>query len=85
MYRWPSSMTDDHIPFRDRQVKVIDLIDLINRGPDENGNQPHPDYAAWWHTKEDTLDKLSPAGLKFAGDLLWVALPRIEEQFYKPQ
>ncbi len=82
MYQWVSTMTDDHKPFIAQQVKCIDLIDLITRGPDENGNAPHPDYAAWWHTEHDTIDKLSVEGLQFAGDLVWVALPMIEKRFY---
>ncbi|MHC4512447.1 MAG: M28 family peptidase [Planctomycetota bacterium] len=85
VFKTESSMTDDHIPFRNYQVRVIDLIDLHYRAPNEDGTPPNPNFAAWWHTKEDTLDKLSREGLKFAGDLVWVALPKIEEQFYKPK
>ena len=82
MFKTESSIEDDHIPFRTYGVSVIDLIDLHYRGPDDNGNPPHPDYAAWWHTKDDTLDKLSAEGLQFAGDLVWAALPGIEKKFY---
>lgn len=82
LFNTESSMVDDHKPFIDHQVKCIDLIDLHYRGPDENGKAPNPKYEAWWHTKDDTFDKLSAEGLQFAADLVWVALPRIEKQFY---
>ncbi|HXF06258.1 MAG TPA: M28 family peptidase [Blastocatellia bacterium] len=59
---------DDHIPFLDKGVPAVDLIDfnygLFNR---------------YWHTAEDTLDKLSPRSLKIVGDTVLTALPRIEE------
>jgi len=82
MFQTESNIGDDHKPFIAHQVKCIDLIDLHYRAPDENGKAPHPDYEAWWHTKDDTIDKLSVDGLQFAGDLVWVALPVIEKRFY---
>ena len=50
---------DDHIPFAQKHVAVADLIDL-NYG---YGN-------AFWHTPQDTMDKLSPKSLQIAGDTL---------------
>jgi glutaminyl-peptide cyclotransferase len=50
---------DDHIPFVRRGVPCSDLIDL-NYGYDH----------AYWHTAEDTLDKLSAKSLTIAGDTL---------------
>lgn len=50
---------DDHIPFVKRGVPCADLIDL--------------DYGynnAYWHTDQDTLDKLSARSLTIAGDTL---------------
>ncbi len=82
MFKTESSMVDDHKPFIVQQVKCIDLIDLHYRGPDDDGKPPHPDFAAWWHTQHDTFDKLSAEGLQFAGDLVWAALPMIEQRFY---
>ena len=43
---------------------------------------PDGTYAAWWHTPDDTLDKMSAASLAFAGNLVWRALPAIEKKFY---
>lgn len=58
---------DDHIPFLEKGVPAVDLIDfnygLFNR---------------YWHTAEDTLDKISPKSLKIVGDTVLAALPRIE-------
>ena len=82
MYKYESKMTDDHIPFQQRGVSVIDLIDLLGRDPTQK-QPPGESYLQYWHTKEDTLDKLSADGLEFFGDLVWHALPAIEKDFYK--
>jgi glutaminyl-peptide cyclotransferase len=50
-------IVDDHIPFVQKGVPAVDLIDL------EYG------YAnVYWHTPQDTLDKLSPHSLQIVGD-----------------
>lgn len=50
---------DDHIPFVHRGVPCADLIDL-DYGYDN----------AYWHTAQDTLDKLSAQSLTIAGDTI---------------
>ncbi len=53
------AMEDDHIPFGKIGVPVIDLIDF--------------DYGygnAFWHTKEDTMDKLSPKSFEIVGNVI---------------
>ena len=50
---------DDHIPFVKRGVPCADLIDL-DYGYDN----------AYWHTAQDTMDKLSAKSLIIAGDTL---------------
>jgi Zn-dependent M28 family amino/carboxypeptidase len=50
---------DDHLPFVHRGVPCADLIDL-NYG---YGN-------SYWHTAEDTMDKLSAKSLTIAGDTI---------------
>jgi glutaminyl-peptide cyclotransferase len=50
---------DDHLPFVHRGVPCADLIDL-NYG---YGN-------SYWHTVEDTMDKLSAKSLTIAGDTI---------------
>jgi glutaminyl-peptide cyclotransferase len=49
-------MTDDHAPFLERGVPSVDLIDF-NYG---YGN-------VFWHTTQDTVDKLSPKSLDIVG------------------
>jgi len=34
----------------------------------------------YWHTKDDTLDKVSAKSLKIVGDAVIVSLPKIEER-----
>jgi len=49
------TMTDDHTPFLMAGIPAIDIIDF--------------DYP-YWHTVDDTPDKVSPASLKAVGDTL---------------
>jgi Zn-dependent M28 family amino/carboxypeptidase len=49
------SITDDHVPFLQRGILAVDIIDL---------DYPH------WHTTEDTLDKISPESLERVGRVL---------------
>jgi glutaminyl-peptide cyclotransferase len=50
---------DDHLPFAKAGVPVADLIDF-DYGYDN----------VFWHTPQDTLDKLSPKSLEITGDVL---------------
>ena len=50
---------DDHIPFAHKGVPVADIIDLEYG----YGN-------AFWHTPQDTMDKVSPKSLQIAGDAI---------------
>jgi len=50
---------DDHIPFMQRGVPCADLIDF--------------DYGyndVFWHTTQDTVDKLSPKSLNIVGSVI---------------
>ena len=59
---------DDHLPFLRAGIPAVDIIDL-----------EYPDVSnRYWHTAEDTLDKVSPHGLQVVGDVLLEALPAIE-------
>jgi len=53
------SIIDDHIPFIKAGIRAVDVIDI--------------DYP-YWHTSQDTLDKISAESLKVVGDtiLKWV-------------
>jgi hypothetical protein len=57
---------DDHEPFLKARIKALDIIQLST----------YP----YWHTPEDTLDKISPGSLKIVGDVVIASLPRIEER-----
>ncbi|HVL69916.1 MAG TPA: M28 family peptidase [Vicinamibacterales bacterium] len=63
-----TTIDDDHLPFVRAGVPAVDIIDLDY--PDET--------MAYWHTAEDTLDKLSPKSLQVVADVLLAALPGIE-------
>lgn len=49
-----SAVTDDHVPLLDVGVRAIDVIDL--------------DYP-YWHTPDDTIDKISAESLQIVGDV----------------
>jgi Zn-dependent M28 family amino/carboxypeptidase len=49
-YKW--TMIDDHMPFAQRGIPAVDLIDF--------------DYP-YWHTAQDTADKVSPDSLERVG------------------
>ncbi|MBT7702339.1 MAG: M28 family peptidase [Verrucomicrobia bacterium] len=54
-----SRILDDHVPFLERRIPAIDLIDF------EYGSAPGlNDY---WHTEADTMDKLSAESLATVG------------------
>ena len=59
-----TAIIDDFIPFEEKNIPVIDFIDF-DFGPNNS----------YWHSKEDTLDKLSPKSLKIVGtvfqQLIW--------------
>ncbi len=57
---------DDHGPFLRAGVEAIDIIQLSSY--------------EYWHTKEDTLDKISGKSLKIVGDGVIASLPKIEER-----
>ena len=60
----PLPIEDDHLPFKQRGVPVLDLIDY-NYGPH---TQDLPD--GYHHTAQDTLDKISAKSLQTTGDLI---------------
>ena len=58
---------DDHQPFLRAGIDSLDIIQLST-------------YSRYWHTQEDTLDKISPNSLKIVGDVVLTSLPKIEER-----
>jgi glutaminyl-peptide cyclotransferase len=57
---------DDHFSFIRRGVAGSDLIDLT---------------VPYWHTPQDTLDKVDPQSLGIVGQVLAATLPRFEKKF----
>jgi glutaminyl-peptide cyclotransferase len=60
---------DDHKPFVDAGVNAIDIIDL-DYGP--NGS--------YWHTADDTMDKLSAHSFQVVGDVVLQLVKELEQQ-----
>jgi Zn-dependent M28 family amino/carboxypeptidase len=89
MFRFKSSMTDDHVPFQLKGVKVIDLIDFRHRTPNDRRQHGDRDATAegefeqWWHTDRDTVENMDPNALAFTGNLVHRAIPRIVEKYYQ--
>jgi Zn-dependent M28 family amino/carboxypeptidase len=59
------AVEDDHVPFLRAGVPATLLIDF--------------DFP-WWHTAQDTLDKVSARSLQVVGDVLLETLPALEER-----
>jgi glutaminyl-peptide cyclotransferase len=66
-----SEMSDDHQPFLERSVPIIDIIDW-------DGYQ-QPKY---WHTAEDTLDKISPRSLAIVGHVILESIAELQKKFH---
>ena len=60
---------DDHIPFIEAGIPSVDLIDFTYG--------PGPTPGAYWHTPEDTIDKVCPGSLGVVGRAALAALPEI--------
>jgi Zn-dependent M28 family amino/carboxypeptidase len=61
------AIEDDHIPFLRAGAPALDLIDF-DYGP---GN-------SWWHTEQDTIDKLSANSFQVVGNVLLKVLAKLE-------
>jgi len=71
---YEGAYSDDHIPFKNAGVPVVDLIDF-NYGPNN----------AYWHTNEDTLDKVSGESLRIVGDVVIRSLPEVFSKLSSPE
>ena len=64
-----SQIEDDHIPFVERGVPSADLIDF--------------DYGynnVFWHTPQDTVDKLSPKSLEIVGTVTLATVQKLDHK-----
>jgi glutaminyl-peptide cyclotransferase len=58
---------DDHVPFLKAGVRALDVIDFESQG-------------TFWHTPEDTMDKLSANSFEIVGTVLMRALQELEQE-----
>jgi glutaminyl-peptide cyclotransferase len=63
-------ITDDHDPFLHRGVAAVDIIDL-------DGYQS----LGYWHTTEDTLDKISARSLAIVGRVILESVNALQDKF----
>jgi glutaminyl-peptide cyclotransferase len=70
----PGGIQDDHTPFVDAGVNAIDIIDL-DYGP-RSAEAPNGGY---WHTAQDTMDKLSAHSLQVVGDVVLDLFKELEQ------
>jgi len=75
LFKHTIGIEDDHIPFKDRGVPVLDVIDYEYGPPDPT----RPGEFAFHHTAEDSLDKLSATSLQVSDDL-FVELVKLIDQ-----
>lgn len=64
------SVSDDHDPFLQRKVPAVDIIEYSG-------------YVSlgYWHTAEDTLDKISPRSLAITGHVILASLGELQAKF----
>jgi glutaminyl-peptide cyclotransferase len=60
-----ANIVDDHLSFLKRGIAATDIIDLD---------------VPYWHTTEDTLDKVNPRALAITGHVLVASLPELEKR-----
>jgi Zn-dependent M28 family amino/carboxypeptidase len=65
--RKSSSIADDHLPFINAGVRAVDLIDFDSQ-------------ATFWHTPQDTLDKLDPHSFEIIGAVVMKSIEELEER-----
>lgn len=65
--RAQSGIEDDHIPFMKAGIPALDIIDF-DYGPNNS----------YWHTPQDTMDKLSPKSFEVLGTVVLAAIRKIE-------
>ena len=67
-----NAVDDDHDPFLALKIPSVDLIDLT-------------DYQneGYWHTAQDTMDKISPKSLAIVGHVVLATVDELETKFSK--
>jgi Zn-dependent M28 family amino/carboxypeptidase len=65
--RQGGGIDDDHIPFINAGVRAVDLIDFDSQ-------------KTFWHTPQDTMDKLSMRSFEIVGAVLMKTIAELEQQ-----
>jgi glutaminyl-peptide cyclotransferase len=65
--RQGSAIADDHLPFISAGVRAVDLIDFDSQ-------------STFWHTPQDTLDKLDPHSFDVIGAVVMKSIEELEQQ-----
>ncbi|MGH9733279.1 MAG: M28 family peptidase [Candidatus Acidiferrales bacterium] len=67
-------ITDDHDPFLQHHVPSVDIIELGGYMP--GSSMPY------WHTPQDTMDKLSPKSLAISGHVIIESVSELQKKFH---
>ena len=65
--RQGTAIEDDHVPFINVGVRAVDLIDFDSQN-------------TFWHTPEDTMDKLDPHSFEVIGAVVMKTIEELEQQ-----
>ena len=65
------TLTDDHVELHKVGIRAIDVVDF-QYGPPVPGKPG----GSWWHTTEDTIDKVSAQSLQVVGDVMMAVIRR---------
>jgi Zn-dependent M28 family amino/carboxypeptidase len=65
---------DDHWPFIQMGISAVDIIDFQYGGEESPG--------IYWHTAQDTLDKVSADSLQVVGDVVYHGVLRIQKELF---
>ncbi|MEW5801550.1 MAG: M28 family peptidase [bacterium] len=65
---------DDHWPFLQLGISAIDIIDFQYGGSESPG--------LYWHTAQDTLDKISADSLQSVGEVVYHGVFRIQKELF---
>ena len=60
-------VSDDHLSFLSRKVPSVDLINLNTS-------------TGYWHTPQDTMDKISPKSLAIVGNVILETIKQLQQQ-----
>lgn len=65
--RQGSGVDDDHMPFINAGVRAVDMIDFDSQN-------------TFWHTPQDTMDKLEPRSFDIVGAVVMKSIGELEQQ-----